>query len=319
MSNKNTSLKLSYLVEKLGLKTVYVPGGGSENCDDIDIITSEVNRPGLALTGYFTDFEKDRLQLMGNAEHGYLESLTPDDRKAKVDALFSRKFPALIICQGIKAIPEITESAKKYEIPLLGTEEPTSNVMSSVISLLSVKLAPQVTRHGVLVEVYGEGILMLGESGVGKSEAAMELLKRGHRLVADDAVEIKRVSNRTLVGTSPEIIRHLIELRGIGIVDVRQIFGMGAVKESEKIDLVLSLENWSQDTKYDRFGLEYEQYDILGLQVPMITIPIKPGRNLAVIIEVAAMNNRLKRLGYNAAAELNKRLEASMNDNDCIF
>lgn len=316
MSNKNTSLKLSYLVEKLGLKTVYVPGGGSENCDDIDIITSEVNRPGLALTGYFTDFEKDRLQLMGNAEHGYLESLTPDDRKAKVDALFSRKFPALIICQGIEAIPEITESAKKYEIPLLGTEEPTSNVMSSVISLLSVKLAPQVTRHGVLVEVYGEGILMLGESGVGKSEAAMELLKRGHRLVADDAVEIKRVSNRTLVGTSPEIIRHLIELRGIGIVDVRQIFGMGAVKESEKIDLVLSLENWSQDTKYDRFGLEYEQYDILGLKVPMITIPIKPGRNLAVIIEVAAMNNRLKRLGYNAAAELNKRLEASMNDND---
>lgn len=316
MSNKNTSLKLSYLVEKLGLKTVYVPGGGSENCDDIDIITSEVNRPGLALTGYFTDFEKDRLQLMGNAEHGYLESLTPDDRKAKVDALFSRKFPALIICQGIEAIPEIMESAKKYEIPLLGTEEPTSNVMSSVISLLSVKLAPQVTRHGVLVEVYGEGILMLGESGVGKSEAAMELLKRGHRLVADDAVEIKRVSNRTLVGTSPEIIRHLIELRGIGIVDVRQIFGMGAVKESEKIDLVLSLENWSQDTKYDRFGLEYEQYDILGLKVPMITIPIKPGRNLAVIIEVAAMNNRLKRLGYNAAAELNKRLEASMNDND---
>ena len=249
MSNKNTSLKLSYLVEKLGLKTVYVPGSGSENCDDIDIITSEVNRPGLALTGYFTDFEKDRLQLMGNAEHGYLESLTPDDRKAKVDALFSRKFPALIICQGIEAIPEIMESAKKYEIPLLGTEEPTSNVMSSVISLLSVKLAPQVTRHGVLVEVYGEGILMLGESGVGKSEAAMELLKRGHRLVADDAVEIKRVSNRTLVGTSPEIIRHLIELRGIGIVDVRQIFGMGAVKESEKIDLVLSLENWSQDTK----------------------------------------------------------------------
>lgn len=316
MSNRNTSLKLSYLVEKLGLRTVYVPGGGSENCDDIDIITSEVNRPGLALTGYFTDFEKDRLQLMGNAEHGYLESLTPDDRKAKVDALFSRKFPALIICQGIEAIPEITESAKKYEIPLLGTEEPTSNVMSSVISLLSVKLAPQVTRHGVLVEVYGEGILMLGESGVGKSEAAMELLKRGHRLVADDAVEIKRVSNRTLVGTSPEIIRHLIELRGIGIVDVRQIFGMGAVKESEKIDLVLSLENWSQDTKYDRFGLEYEQYDILGLKVPMITIPIKPGRNLAVIIEVAAMNNRLKRLGYNAAAELNKRLEASMNDND---
>ena len=316
MSNKNTSLKLSYLVEKLGLKTVYVPGSGSENCDDIDIITSEVNRPGLALTGYFTDFEKDRLQLMGNAEHGYLESLTPDDRKAKVDALFSRKFPALIICQGIEAIPEITESAKKYEIPLLGTEEPTSNVMSSVISLLSVKLAPQVTRHGVLVEVYGEGILRLGESGVGKSEAAMELLKRGHRLVADDAVEIKRVSNRTLVGTSPEIIRHLIELRGIGIVDVRQIFGMGAVKESEKIDLVLSLENWSQDTKYDRFGLEYEQYDILGLKVPMITIPIKPGRNLAVIIEVAAMNNRLKRLGYNAAAELNKRLEASMNDND---
>ena len=316
MSNKNTSLKLSYLVEKLGLKTVYVPGGGSENCDDIDIITSEVNRPGLALTGYFTDFEKDRLQLMGNAEHGYLESLTPDDRKAKVDALFSRKFPALIICQGIEAIPEIMESAKKYEIPLLGTEEPTSNVMSSVISLLSVNLAPQVTRHGVRVEVYGEGILMLGESGVGKSEAAMELLKRGHRLVADDAVEIKRVSNRTLVGTSPEIIRHLIELRGIGIVDVRQIFGMGAVKESEKIDLVLSLENWSQDTKYDRFGLEYEQYDILGLQVPMITIPIKPGRNLAVIIEVAAMNNRLKRLGYNAAAELNKRLEASMNDND---
>ena len=316
MSHASCSLKLSYLVEKLGLKAIYIPENGAENCDDIDLIPSEVNRPGLALTGYFTDFEKDRLQLIGNAEFGYLESLSSSDRAAKVDALFSRKFPALIICQGIDIIPEILESAQKYGIPVLGSEDATSNVMSAVISLLSVKLAPQVTRHGVLVEVYGEGILMLGESGVGKSEAAIELLKRGHRLVADDAVEIKRVSNRTLVGSSPEIIRHLIELRGIGIVDVRQIFGMGAVKESEKIDLVLSLENWSKDTKYDRYGLEYEQYDILGLKVPMITIPIKPGRNLAVIIEVAAMNNRLKRLGYNAAAELNKRLEASINGNN---
>ncbi len=314
MTNKLPGLKLSYLTEKLGLNIVYMPGNGTKSCEDVDITTAEVNRPGLALTGYFTDFEKDRIQLMGNAEHGYLESLTENDRKQKVDALFSRKFPAMIICQGIEIIPELLESAEKYEIPLLSTDEPTSNIMSSVISLLSVKLAPQVTRHGVLVEVYGEGILMLGESGVGKSEAAIELLKRGHRLVADDAVEIKRVSNRTLVGTSPEIIRHLIELRGIGIVDVRRIFGMGAVKESEKIDLVLSLEAWNQDTKYDRFGLEYEQYDILGLKVPMITIPIKPGRNLAVIIEVAAMNNRLKRLGYNAAEELNKRLESSMNN-----
>ena len=210
--------------------------------------------------------------------------------------------------------PEMVEAAKKYNIPVLRTKETTSRFMSALISYLNVELGARITRHGVLVEVYGEGVLILGESGVGKSETAIELVKRGHRLVADDAVEIKKVSAISLVGTAPEIIRHFIELRGIGIIDVKKIFGMGAVKDSEKIDLIINIEQWDQTKKYDRLGLNTEFTEILDIKVPSITIPVKPGRNLAVIVEVAAMNNRQKRMGYNAAEELNLRLTKNMEN-----
>ena len=307
------NVKLSELVKKMKLEIIYVPGeGGIDDCENIRIGTSDINRPGLALTGFLDYFEHNRIQLLGNAEYKYLEGQSEAARKQRIETLFSLKVPCVIITHGLPVFPEIVEAAKKYKTPVLATARTASNLTSALISLLSVELAPQITRHGVLVEVYGEGILMLGESGVGKSEAAIELLKRGHRLVADDAVEIKRVSDRTLVGTSPEVIRYLIELRGIGIVDVRRIFGMGAVKETENINLVIQLEAWKKDKQYDRLGLEHETYELLGLNIPTVTIPVKPGRNLAVIIEVAAMNSRLKRLGYNAAEELNRRMEKNM-------
>lgn len=309
------TVKLSELVRDLKLETIYVPGGEIEGCENITINTSDINRPGLALTGFLDYFEHNRIQLLGNAEYKYLEGQSAEVRCQKIETMLSLKVPCVIMTHGLPAFPELVASAKRHETPVLATARTASNLTSALISLLSVKLAPQITRHGVLVEVYGEGILMIGESGVGKSEAAIELLKRGHRLVADDAVEIKRVSDRTLVGSSPDLIRYLIELRGIGIVDVRRIFGMGAVKETENINLVIQLENWKKDKQYDRLGLEYQNYELLGLNVPAVTIPVKPGRNLAVIIEVAAMNSRLKRLGYNAAEELNRRLEDSMGLN----
>ena len=305
-------ITLKKIIEDNNLEIVYIP----MSADEIHITTNEVNRPGIQLAGYTDYFDPLRVQILGWTELSFLQNMSDVERERALGYWLSLHPAAAVVTRGLDIPDYFVDACAKYEVPLLKTSRETSPFLASLIAQLNRELAPRITRHGVLVEVYGEGILMLGESGVGKSEAAIELLKRGHRLVADDAVEIKRVSNRTLVGSSPEIIRHLIELRGIGIVDVRQIFGMGAVKESEKIELVLSLENWSKDTKYDRYGLEYEQYDILGLKVPMITIPIKPGRNLAVIIEVAAMNNRLKRLGYNAAAELNKRLEASINGNN---
>ena len=220
----------------------------------------------------------------------------------------------VIVTRGQDVFPELISAAEARNIPVLKTEQSTSRFMASLISYLSVELAPRITRHGVLVEVYGEGLLILGESGVGKSETAIELVKRGHRLVADDAVEIKRVSDITLVGTSPDIIRHFIELRGIGIVDVRRIFGMGSIKETEKIDLVINLEVWNEKKQYDRLGLTTEYTEILGLQIPCLNIPVRPGRNLAVVLEVAAMNNRQKKLGYNPAEELNNRLMQKMMD-----
>ncbi len=219
-----------------------------------------------------------------------------------------QNIPLAIVTRGIEVFEDFIEIAKKYETPLMRTDEPTSYFMAALIAFLNVNLAPRITRHGVLVEVYGEGILLLGESGVGKSETAIELVKRGHRLIADDAVEIKRVSAKALVGSAPEIIRHFIELRGIGVVDVRRIFGMGAVKPTEKIDLIINLEQWKQDKHYDRLGMENEYMNILDVDIPCLTVPVKPGRNLAVIIEVAAMNNRNKKMGYNAAQELTQRI-----------
>ena len=282
------------------------------------VISTELNRPGLPITGFFEYFQPERLQILGRVEYTYLKNMSSEERLDVFTKIAAQDVPAIIITRGQEVFPEIVEGAKTNNIPVFRTEEQSSKFMAAVISYLSVELAPRITRHGVLVEVYGEGLLILGESGVGKSETAVELVKRGHRLVADDAVEIKRVSDRTLVGTSPEIIRHFIELRGIGIVDVRRIFGMGSIKETEKIDLVVNLEVWKQDKQYDRLGLVTEYTEILGLQVPCLNIPVRPGRNLAVVLEVAAMNNRQKKLGYNPAEELNNRLLKKMEEDSKV-
>lgn len=276
--------------------------------DKVMVSSNEVNRTGLPLTGFFDYFDNHRIQIIGNVEMAYLSTMSDEKVKEAMDMLFRNNIPAMIISRDIEPSPIILDVANKYNTPVLRTHLSTSRFVSALIAFLNVELAPRETRHGVLVEVYGEGILLLADSGVGKSEAAVELVKRGHRLIADDAVEIRKVSDKTLVGTAPEIIKHFIEIRGIGIVDVKNIFGVGAVKDSEKIDLVINLENWQPKKQYDRLGLKTEYTEILGLSVPSLTVPVKPGRNLAVIIEVAAMNNRQKRMGYNAAQALNDRL-----------
>ena len=299
---------LEKIIEEFKLEEICVPN------KKIKIETAEVNRPGLQIAGFFDYFEVRRLQIFGMVECTYLSGLTPEERYKSIDALFSRKIPAVIITRNQDVFPEVSELAEKHGVNVLTTSMSTSYFMSALIAFLNVELAPRITRHGVLVEVYGEGVLILGESGVGKSETAVELMKRGHRLVADDAVEIKKVSAKSLVGTSPEIIRHFIEIRGIGIVDVKKIFGMGAVKDTEKIDLVIHLEVWQKGKQYDRLGLVDEYTNILGIDVPSLTVPVRPGRNLAVIFEIAAMNNRQRRMGYNAAEELNNRILGHMNE-----
>ncbi len=314
MSTQSYKISLADIMNDTAATAVYLPNGENSDPSQIFISTSQVNRPGLQLAGFYEYFDPTRIQIIGREETSYLKAFSSEERSAKIEKLFSQGIPVVFVTHVEETCHEIIEQAKKYNIPVLSSEDSTSNVLYNLISSLNVHLAPRITTHGVLVEVYGEGILMIGDSGVGKSETAMELLKRGHRLVADDAVEIKRVSNKTLVGSAPEMIRHLIELRGIGIVDVRRIFGMGAVKETEKIDLIIQLEPWQADKQYERLGLDDNYYELLGLKKPTVTIPIKPGRNLAIIIEVAAMNNRQRRLGYNAAAELNKRLLDSMNN-----
>lgn len=301
---EETYCLLGEIIDEFSLSETYLPEDGR----NIRITCNEVNRPGLQLTGYFEFFESIRIQIMGREEQTYFESFGHEKKLEMMDAYLSRR-PVCLIMTHTESVPsEVVECAKRYSIPLLITKEKTSIFMASLISSLNVKLAPMISRHGVFVEVYGEGVLILGDSGIGKSEAAIELVKRGHRLVADDAVEIRRVSDKTLVGSAPELIRHYIELRGIGIVDVRRIFGMGAVKNTEKIDLVINLEQWNKEKFYDRFGLETEYDEIMGIKVPSITVPVKPGRNLAVIIEIAAMNNRQKKMGYNTAVEFNKKL-----------
>ena len=298
------SVPLAKIASQLNLEVVYTP----VSLEEISIVSPEINRPGLLLAGFDDFFDPRRIQVMGNAEIGYLEGLPPEKRADRIRSLFEVQPTAVVITRDLDAFDEIIEYSAEYEVPVLKTEESTSSFMSAVISLLSVDLAPRVTRHGVLVEVYGEGILILGESGVGKSETAIELLKRGHRMIADDAVELRRVSNRTIVGQAPENIRHFIELRGIGIINVARIFGTGAVKIKEKIDLVVELEPWDKHKNYSRTGLEVNTMDILGLQIPLTVIPVMPGRNLAVILEIAALNNRQKAMGYNAAQELLSQL-----------
>ncbi len=298
------TIPLSKVEQEFNLERITVP----ENYDEIKVETPEVNRPGLALTGFYEIFEKSRISIIGNAEHRYLLRLDEEDRKKKITDYIRKHPTAVIFTSDLTVFDELVEAAKEEGVPVLRSKEKTSPLMAAMISSLNTHLAPRITRHGVLVEVYGEGLLLLGDSGVGKSETAIELVKRGHRLIADDAVEIKKVSAKTLVGSAPEIIRHYVELRGIGIVDVRRLFGMGAVKETEKIDLVINLELWVEGKMYDRLGLDEEKIDILGNKIPAITIPVKPGRNLAIILEIAAMNNRQKKMGYNTAEEFNKRL-----------
>ena len=302
------TISLSRLCEEFNLEKVYVP----TDFDSILIDTPEVSRPGLALAGFFEIFDAERIQIIGNAERHYLEALPDDKRRTHIFDYINARPVAVIYSTDNKVFPEMLEAAQQVGVPILRSKTKTSPLMAAIIASLNNHLAPRLTLHGVLVEVYGEGLLLVGDSGVGKSETAIELVKRGHRLIADDAVEIKRVSDKTLVGTAPEIIRHYVELRGIGIVDVRRLFGMGAVKMTERIDLVINLEPWVQNKVYDRSGLDEETTEILGLRVPSITIPVKPGRNLAIILEIAAMNNRQKKMGYNTAEEFNKKLMAQM-------
>ncbi len=309
MAEKIT-IPLKSIIDEFALESVFMPRDPSE----IAVSRPEVNRSGLQLSGFFVHFETDRLQLIGNAEYEYLHSLKKSERAYHIDSFMAYKPVAVIVTAGLPIFDELKLAAERNLVPLLKTARCTTQFVAALISSLNVSLAPRITRHGVFVEVYGEGILILGDSGVGKSETAIELVKRGHRLVADDAVEIKRVSDRTLVGSAPELIRHYVELRGIGIVDVRRIFGMGAVKMSEKIDLIINFEPWEQCKMYDRFGLDSETTDILGIQIPTLTIPVRPGRNLAIILEIAAMNNRQKKMGYNTAEEFNRRLMGELGD-----
>ena len=298
------SVKLGKLIREFRLEVLR----GAAGYEDRPIRTENVNRPGLQLTGFFDYFDPDRLQIIGRVEDTFLSGLTAEQRRVSFEQLLSQDIPALIISRGIDPYPECMEMADKYDRTVLRSQDTTSVLMSNIIAALKSYLAPRITRHGVLVEVYGEGVLLLGESGVGKSETAIELVKRGHRLIADDAVEIKRNVTDRLVGTAPELIRHYIELQGIGVIDVCRLFGMSAVKDEAEIDMVINLEQWNDETMYDRLGLEQLYTVILDVKVPALTVPVKPGRNLAIIVEVAAMNNRHKKMGYNAAVEFTKQI-----------
>ncbi|MBQ4487274.1 MAG: HPr(Ser) kinase/phosphatase [Oscillospiraceae bacterium] len=300
MGEKRYTVTLKEIIDEFNLEAIHLPIDATK----LLVNETEINRPGLQLIGFYEYFNNERIQIVGKTEFAYLTTLEEDVRRERLEMLFAQRVPALIITRELPYFPEMTDLAAQYETPLLRCRDSTSSFMSALIAYLNVHLAPRITRHGVLMEVCGEGMLILGERGVGKSETAVELIKRGHRLVADDAVEIRKVSNISLVGSSPENIRHFLELRGIGIVNARRLFGMGSVKVTEKIDLIVELEPWDTEKVYDRMGVDMNYTSILGVKVPVVTIPVKPGRNLAVILEVAAMNNRQKKMGYNAAQEL---------------
>jgi len=297
-------VKLGEIIKEFDLEIICAP----EGYEDIEVTADDVNRPGLQLVGFFDYFDNQRLQMLGKVENTYLDQRTSDERMVIFDNLMRQKVPGVIVTRGLDPYPECVDMAKKYGVPLLRSIDPTSYLMSTLISYLKICLAPRITRHGVLVEVYGEGILILGESGVGKSESAIELVKRGHRLVADDAVELKKISSSTVVGSAPDMIKHYIELRGIGVIDVRRLFGMGSVRPNQNVDLIINLEPWQDGAQYDRLGLEQEYTPILDVKIPSLTVPVRPGRNLAIIIEVAAMNSREKKMGYNAAHEFTERI-----------
>ena len=313
MAGKFT-VSLGKIIDEFHLETIYMPNDPAE----ILIDENDVTRPGLQLMGFYEYFNPERMQIIGKMEFAYLSTIDEETRTQRLDALMSRHIPALIIARELPYFSEMLDLAKKYEVPLLRSKESTSNFISGLIAFLNLNLAPRITRHGVLIEIYGEGVFITGESGVGKSETAIELVKRGHRLVADDAVEIRKVSNISLVGSSPDNIRHFLELRGIGIINARRLFGIGAVKNTEKIELIVEMEQWNPEKIYDRMGVDTQFATILGVKIPMLTIPVKPGRNLAVILEVAAMNNRQKKMGYNAAAELLDQLGLDMEAKEVV-
>lgn len=304
-------VSIEQLIEDLELEVVYKP-----EKEAVQVQISDVNRPGLQMAGFYKYFAYERVQVIGKVEWTYFNTLAPQVRKKRAEEIMSHPVPCVIYSRGLEVHEEILAAAKKFLRPVLRINISSTRLIGKLTSYLDDKLAPIITRHGVLVEVYGVGILILGESGVGKSETALELIKRGHRLIADDAVEIKKVDECNVVGSAPELIRHFMEIRGIGILDIVKLFGVGAVRNKKKIDMVIELENWDDNKQYDRLGMDEEYIDILGSNIPKNTIPIKPGRNLAMIVEVAARNHRQRRMGYNAAEELNTRLMNHINKED---
>ena len=311
MNGGMLSVRLEKIVSEFSLeKLVY-----KEEDDALEIASSDINRPGLQLTGFFDYFGTDRVQIIGKVEMTYLEQMNSEQRYNSLYKFFMLGIPCVVLARGIEPFPEMIAAAEKCKVPLLRTLEVTSRFAGNLIAFLNVELAPMLTMHGELVEVYGEGVLILGESGVGKSETALELVKRGHRLVADDLVEVRRVSSKTLVGTAPRIIQHFVEIRGIGILDVKYLYGVGSVKMTEGINLVINMELWNPQKHYERLGVEDLHTDILGIPVPSLTIPVRPGRNLAIIIEVAAMNNRQKKMGYNAAQTFTQKISEDIQKN----
>ncbi|HJB46151.1 MAG TPA: HPr(Ser) kinase/phosphatase [Candidatus Mediterraneibacter surreyensis] len=301
-------IKLSEIIEKMNLKNL---------TPEVDMVEKEVNvpdvnRPALQLAGFYDRFDSNRVQIIGNVEYRYVQTLNREQREKTYDTLLSHPLPCIVFCRGIVPEESFLKKAVAHGVPIFNTVKQTSDFMAEIIRWMNVRLAPCISIHGVLVDVYGVGVLIMGESGIGKSEAALELIKRGHRLVTDDVVEIRKVSDETLVGTAPDITKHFIELRGIGIVDVRSMFGVQSVRETQNIDLVITLEDWSRDKEYDRLGLEEEYTEFLGNKVVCHRIPIRPGRNLAIIVESAAVNHRQKQMGYNAAQELYKRVQENI-------
>ncbi len=302
-------LKIDKIIEKMDLK-VLTP---DISTGDKVVTVPDINRPALQLTGFFDHFDNERVQVIGHVEAAYMETMNKLTRKERYEQLMSYNIPCIVFCRDENPDAQMIEAARKYQTPLLQTSKATSSFEAEIIRWMKVMLAPTISIHGVLVDVYGEGVLITGESGIGKSEAALELIKRGHRLVTDDVVEIRKVSDETLIGTAPEITRHFIELRGIGIIDVKTLFGVESVKETQGIDMVIHLEDWDKDKEYDRFGLEEEYTEILGNKVVCHNLPVRPGRNLAVIVESAAVNWRQKKMGYNAARELYNRVQNNLN------
>ena len=312
MNNGKERVKLSKVIQKMNLVNL-TP---QIDVSGIWLNLPDVNRPALQLTGFFEHFDSERVQIIGYVEYTFLEKMTDEVKKKKIyETLLSYKIPCLIFCRNLPPETMLLEMAEKANIPVFQTEKKTSEFTAEIIRWLNVELAPCISIHGVLVDVYGVGVLIMGDSGIGKSEAALELIKRGHRLVTDDVVEIRKVSDDTLVGTAPDITRHFIELRGIGIIDVKTLFGVQSVRETQNIDLVITLEDWNKDREYDRLGLTEEYTEFLGNKVVCHSIPIRPGRNVAIIVESAAVNHRQKQMGYNAAQELYRRVQENLKKN----